>query len=245
MRQACRLRQTIAATALQHPAARLVEIDPVPYRNVDRLHAPFGAKCNSDYFVPVHEQSAVAGLLAQIAMFTAQYRLGAPDSRDIQYKSEMGRQPQPARVRYPLRIGNEQIRRGGKLPAGSQYQRHLPKGQQPRHVWETDRHRHHAALHHFHRRVAQHNDCPARHAVAIRAGYIDAGYKLNGVEASPPHHPVRKAELNLFGIGNTHVPSMNVMHFHIGNYSRCYEYWQPPIDTQRLIYDNNNIKEVK
>jgi hypothetical protein len=65
----------------------------------------------------------------------------------------------------------------------------------------------------------QQNDCPALHTIAIRAGYIDTGEKFDSVESTTPHHPARKATLNLHSLGDTHVPSMNVTHFHIGNYS--------------------------
>ena len=71
MRQTSRLRQTIAATALKHPTARLVEIDPVPYRNVDRLNLPLGAQRRADHLIPINERSAIAGIIAKRPMLAA------------------------------------------------------------------------------------------------------------------------------------------------------------------------------
>ena len=120
----------------------------------------------------------------------------------------MGGHPQPPRVSYALGIGNDQVRTQREPLPRRQDERHLAKGQKPRHVGEVQPLLHHAHL--FHRKLGEpnHHHRTPRYPLPQLAGDVHAGYVAGALDGALPHHLDGEGALDILGLGHRHLPVM-------------------------------------
>lgn len=138
MRPPGNLREAVTGAERQHDRFGLFKRHAVADGNIKGLHAVTRSQDRADALLPVNERRPVAFAGTGFRVSADETALGAADGRDAELDPGVAGQAEPARMRQPVTIADQQVRAERQPPPRLADQRQLAEGEKPRDIREVD-----------------------------------------------------------------------------------------------------------
>ena len=137
--QAHRFRQAQAAAAAQHQVCRTLEVAKVAGADEQWLHLRTGAQHGADALPIMGQRRAFAALPTRFCPVADQARFGAAHGGQAEQHAQVAGQAESSRMGDALAVAEQGVHRCAQSAQRRQQRRGLPKGQQTRHIGESQR----------------------------------------------------------------------------------------------------------